>query len=153
DTEAQFNIINWIKVTPGFVFRAGESYSDPLDFCGKSLAIVSGSVPVERNMEALKAGCAAGGLPEPVVDAYGDQNASIVAVMSGSNDTTVMGPASALYIANTRSDRLAAFSAETDIFAVGIFSGMGMSKAHPELAEAVLAAMETLAANGTYEAI
>lgn len=153
DTEAQFNIINWIKVTPGFVFRAGETYSDPLEFCGKSLAIVSGSVPVERNMTALKAGCAAAGLAEPRVDAYGDQNATIVAVLSGRNDTTVMGSASALYVANTQSDRLAAFSAETDIFAVGIFSGMGMAKQNPDLARAVLAAMETLAESGAYEAI
>ena len=153
DTEAQFNIINWIKVTPGFVFRAGETYSDPLDFCGKSLAIVSGSVPVERNMEALKAGCAAANLEEPRVDAYGDQNATIVAVLSERNDTTVMGSATALYIATNQSDRLAAFSAETDIFAVGIFSGMGMTKQNPELATAVLAAMEKLATDGTYEAI
>jgi polar amino acid transport system substrate-binding protein len=153
DTEAQFNIINWIKVTPGFVFRAGESYGDPLDFCGKSLAMVSGSVPVERNMDALKAGCAAANLPEPKVDAYGDQNATIVAVLSGRNDTTVMGSASALYIASTQSDRLAAFSAETDIFAVGVFSGMGMAKQNPELATAVLAAMNKLLADGTYEAI
>lgn len=152
-TEEQFNIINWIKVTPGFVFRAGETYQDPLDFCGKSLAIVSGSVPVERNMEALKAGCAAAGLGEPAVDAYGDQNATIVAVLSGRNDTTVMGSASALYIASTQGDRLSAFSAETDIFEVGIFSGVGMSKQNPELAEAVLAAMEKLASDGTYQAI
>ncbi|SFZ84693.1 amino acid ABC transporter substrate-binding protein, PAAT family [Devosia enhydra] len=152
-TEEQFNIINWIKVTPGFVFRAGETYSDPLDFCGKSLAIVSGSVPVERNMEALKAGCAAAGKAEPIVNAYGDQNATIVAVLSGRNDTTVMGSASALYVASTQSDRLAAFSAETDIFQVGVFSGMGMSKQNPELATAVLAAMEKLAADGAYEAI
>ena len=152
-TEEQFNIINWIKVTPGFVFRAGETYADPLDFCGKSLAIVSGSVPVERNMEALKAGCAAAGKAEPIVNAYGDQNATIVAVLSGRNDTTVMGSASALYVAATQSDRLAAFSAETDIFQVGVFSGMGMSKQNPELATAVLAAMEKLAADGAYEAI
>lgn len=153
DTEAQFNIINWIKVTPGFVYRADESYSDPLDFCGKNIAIVSGSVPVERNMEALKAGCAAAGLPEPSVDAYGDQNATLVAVLSQRNDTTVMGSASALYVANTQSDRLAAFSAETDVFGVGLFSGLGMAKHNPELAEAVLAAMNVLAEDGTYEAI
>lgn len=153
DTEAQFNIINWIKVTPGFVFRAGESYSDPLEFCGKKVAIVSGSVPVERNMEALKAGCAAAGLPEPTVDGYGDQNATIVAVLSERADTTVMGSASALYVANTQKERLSAFSAETDVFGVGVFSGMGMSKQNPELAEAVLAAVNSLAENGTYEAI
>ncbi len=74
-------------------------------------------------------------------------------MLSGRNDTTVMGSASALYVAATQSDRLAAFSAETDIFQVGVFSGMGMSKQNPELATAVLAAMEKLAADGAYEAI
>lgn len=153
DTEAQFNIINWIKVTPGFVFRAGETYSDPIEFCGKKVAIVSGSVPVERNMEALKAGCIAAGQPEPTVDGYGDQNATIVAVLSERADTTVMGSASALYVANTQKERLAAFSAETDVFGVGVFSGMGMSKQHPDLAQAVLAALNVLDENGAYEAI
>lgn len=151
--EEDFNIVNWVKVTPGFVYRAGETYGDPMDFCGKNLATVSGSVPVERNMEALKKACADAGKPEQTVNAYGDQNATIVAVLSGRDDAAVMGSASALYVAKQQGDKLGGFSAETDVFGVGLYSGFGLPKANTELAEALLAAMKSLQANGTYKAI
>lgn len=149
-TEEQFDIIAWVRVTPGFVFRADDEYADAMDFCGSNMAIVSGSVPVENNMTALTAACEEAGLPAPVVNAYGDQNATIVAVLSGRDDASVMGSASALYVASQQRERLAAFSAETDVFGVGLFSGLGIAKGKPELAEAVLAAMQSLSDDGTY---
>ena len=149
-TEEQFDLIPWVRVTPGFVFRAGEDYADALDFCGARMAIVSGSVPVENNMTALTKACEQAGNPAPVVNAYGDQNATIVAVLSGRDDASVMGSASALYVASQQRDRLGAFSAETDVFGVGLFSGLGIAKGNAELAEAVLAALRSLADDGVY---
>src|SRR5690606_16125967 len=88
--EQDFDIINWIATTPGFIYRAAESYADPMDFCGMRVAIVSGSVPVERNMEALATACEAAGRPAQQVDAFGDQNAMVVGVLSGRSDAAVV---------------------------------------------------------------
>jgi|GEM_PF-2356541 len=151
--EEDFSIINWIAVTPGIVFRAGETFTEALDFCGHSIAIVSGSVPVERNMEAMKTACTEAGLPEQTVDAYGDQNATVVAVLSGRNDGAMMGSASALYVAKTQADKLDAYNAASDIFGVGLFSGLGVPIENVDLTAAVEAAMQSLHASGTYEAI
>lgn len=151
--EEEFSIINWIAVTPGIVFQRGKSFSKALDFCGHSVAIVSGSVPVERNMDAMKKACTEAGLPEQTVDAYGDQNATVVAVLSGRNDGAMMGSASALYIAKTQADKLDAYNAASDIFNVGLYTGLGVPLDNEELTAAVEASMRHLLDSGTYKAI
>ena len=135
------------------VFRAGENYSDPLDFCGRSLGIVSGSVPVEQTVSKLRAACMDAGRAELRVATYSDQTAMLIAVLSGRNDGAVLSSASALYIAETQARRLDAFQVETDIFGVGVYSGLGIPATNRALGEAVLAAMTSLLKSGEYRAI
>lgn len=148
--EQDFDIINWIATTPGFIYRAAESYADPMDFCGMRVAIVSGSVPVERNMEALATACEAAGRPAQQVDAFGDQNAMVVGVLSGRSDAAVVSSASALYMAKQQPDSIGAFAAKSDVFGVGLYSGVGIPPAQAELSDAVLAAMTSLFDSGEY---
>jgi polar amino acid transport system substrate-binding protein len=151
--EKDFDVVAWVETSPGFVFPKGQTYTDVLDYCGKKLAIVSGSAATEANMEKLKAACTAAGKPEQSVDGYGDQNAMVVSVLAGRADAAVLGSASALYIAAAQPEKLDAMAAESDIFGIGQYSGLGLLKDDPALSQAILSAMNALKANGVYDKI
>ncbi len=152
EVEKELDVIPWTKTSPGFLYRAEETRNDVLEFCGVKFGIVSGSIPAERNMEALTKACAAAGKPEQEVAGYSDQNAMILALEAGRADAVLMTSAAAAYAASVRGDRLKAFMAESDIFGVGQFSGVVLKKGEP-LSEVVLEAMQKLQADGVYDRI
>jgi polar amino acid transport system substrate-binding protein len=151
--EKDFDVIAWVETSPGFVFAKEQSFADVMDFCGKRLAIVSGSAATEANMEKLKAACTAAGKPEQSVDGYGDQNAMIVSVLAGRADAAVLGSAGALFIADAQPEKLGALAIDSDIFGIGQYSGLGLLKDDPALSAAILSGMSALKANGVYDQI
>jgi polar amino acid transport system substrate-binding protein len=152
DTEKEVDIIPWVKTSPGFVYRAQASFGTVLDFCGKAFGIVSGSIPAERNMQALSKACVAAGKPEQSVSGFGDQNAMILGVEAGRVDAALVSSATGLYIEKVRAGRLKAFVADSDIFGIGQYSGAVTRKGDP-LSEILLAAMAKLQATRVYDAI
>ena len=152
ETEKEMDVIPWVKTSPGLLFRAQENYNQILDFCGKAIAIVSGSIPAERNMQALAKACAAANQKEPVVSGFSDQSAMILGVEAGRIDAATVSSASALYYEKIRASRLKAFVADSDIFGVGQYSGIFSRKGDP-MSDLVTQAMHKLQAEGTYAAI
>jgi polar amino acid transport system substrate-binding protein len=152
EAEKEMDVIPWVKTSPGLLYRAQAAYNTILDFCGKAMGIVSGSVPAERNMQALAKACIAANHKEPAVSGFGDQNSMILGVEAGRIDAATVLSASALYIEKVRAGRLKAFVADSDIFGIGQYSGILLRKGDP-LSEIVVQAMQKLLTDGSYAAI
>jgi polar amino acid transport system substrate-binding protein len=153
DAEKDADVITWVKTLLGIVHRNDLAVSDVQDFCGRSIGMVGGSVPLERLMAALVKVCKAAGKPEPTVSSFGDQNAMILALEARRIEAAAMSYAAALYAEKMRAPRLKAFAPEGDVFGTALNSGLLTRKADPRLGEAVLAAMLKVKAAGLYAAI
>ncbi len=146
------DIVTWILATPAFLFPAGDDVTDTLDFCGKPLARVAGSVPMTAAFDTLSEECVANGLEPVEALEFADRAATQLAVLSGRAAGTGTTPADAAYTAQERSEEFSFIIGEQDRFVVS-YLGFATRKDDTELRDAMLAAMQQLFDDGTYASI
>ncbi|MFT4085418.1 MAG: ABC transporter substrate-binding protein [Nocardioides sp.] len=143
--------IDTLKVEMRMLVPAGNPDNiDPDDLCGTTAGESAGS----QQLQLLKADakkCAAEGKPKMTVLTFTDPSESFLAVTSGRTDYTVQDPALAAYTAkqNSKLELL-------DDHVMGdtpIAEGWVVDKDDPELAEAIVAAIKSLIADGTWQKI
>lgn len=151
DRRKQVSFVDTLKVALRILVAAGNpKHINPDDLCGTTAGESAGSQQLQL-LQTLATQCAAAGKPKLKVLTFTDPAESFLAVTSGRTDYTVQDPALAKYTA----DQNKKFE-ELDQSIKGdeaIPEGWVVAKDNTQLAEAIVAAVKQLMADGTWQKI
>lgn len=133
----------------GLLVRKGAATVDVNNLCGKTMALTTGSAQTAI-VESLSAKCVQAGKPEIGKVFYPSSADSYLAVANGRGDGFVTARAVAVYISriNPRLD-----VAPGSLDGLESISGLAVGKENHALYQAMLIAMESAVADGSYAAI
>ncbi|MFF0558088.1 ABC transporter substrate-binding protein [Streptomyces sp. NPDC004266] len=151
------DFVDYLNAGPGWLVRKGnpEKIAVVTDVCGKPVGVQTGTnhQKLLRQRQEL---CKAKGLPPIEILAFSKDSEAQLALRSGKVIADYLDEVTAAYVAST-ADGGRSFSTVTGREAVGEYSaspmGIGVSKDHPGLKEAVQAALQSLMDDGSYRKI
>lgn len=125
---------------------------DPADFCGRKIAVQSGTWH-EEIVNGFNKTCTDSGKAAIEVLPFGTQTEALTRVAAGGSDATISGGSTIGYAVKQSGGRL-----ETMVATVGAFSergpnGIAVAKADLELTQLVADTVNALIADGTYQAL
>jgi polar amino acid transport system substrate-binding protein len=125
---------------------------DPADYCGRKIAIQSGSWHEGIITEASKA-CVAAGKGELEVLPFATQTEALTRVAAGGADATVSGSSTLGYAAKQSNGALETIMPPSGPFAERGPNGIAVVKSDMELTQLVADTVNQLIADGTYQAL
>lgn len=151
DRRKQVSFVDTLKVALRILVPAGNPKGiNPADLCGTTAGESAGSEQLQL-LQTLAAQCASQGKPKLKVLTFTDPSESFLAVTSGRTDYTIQDPALAKYTAdqNKKFEEL-----DQDIAGdTAVPEGWVVGKDNTQLANAIVAAVKQLMANGTWQKI
>lgn len=133
----------------GLLVRKGATAIDVNNLCGKTLALTQGSAQIAI-AEKLSAACVAANKPKIEMTFYPDSADTYLAVANGRGDGFLTARAVGVYIAKGNPKLDVAPGALTGMDSI---SGIVVGKANDGLYKALLLAMESAVADGSYAAV
>ncbi|MGY1806967.1 transporter substrate-binding domain-containing protein [Blastococcus sp. SYSU D00669] len=152
EREATLDIVTHSVSAPTFMSAKGSGFSEPVDLCGRNIALISSSVPLNAAFDTLTALCQEEGEDAPTKIDLAQRADLQLAVQSGRADAYGTTPAEAAYTTQQAEDKWEFFIADEDPFVVTQL-GAAFTKDNTELRDAIHAALQELFDNGTYEEI
>jgi polar amino acid transport system substrate-binding protein len=148
EREKQLDFVTYFTVTEGFYVPAGSktTFDGLASLCGHTVAVESGTTEQDDAQNQAKA-CQAAGKPADNVLVFQDQNAANLAVSSGRAEVGFSDAHVARYIVDTSNGQ---FKLTGTPFSPAPY---GIALPKNGIAQAVLAAVKDLMANGTYTKI
>ncbi|MEU7697094.1 ABC transporter substrate-binding protein [Streptomyces sp. NPDC039028] len=148
------DFVDYLNAGPGWLVAKGnpENIAVVTDVCGKAVGVQTGTNH-QKLLQQRQELCKAKGLPPITILAFSKDSEAQLALRSGKVIADYLDEVTAAYVAAT-ADGGTSFSTVAGRKAVGEYSaspmGIGVSKAHPGLKEAVRAALQSLMDDGTY---
>ncbi|CEA09775.1 Lysine-arginine-ornithine-binding periplasmic protein precursor [Arthrobacter saudimassiliensis] len=137
----------YLAANVALIFPEGNSYAEPEDLAGKTVAVQRGSVQAST-VEAVSADLEAAGEEPITVQSYDDPVTAINAVMNGKADAA---GETEIFASNFFSEERAGLDFEPTFFPTG--SVTGFLYKNGELEDALTAAMDELRTDGTLAGI
>ncbi|GGV00240.1 ABC transporter substrate-binding protein [Streptomyces litmocidini] len=151
------DFVDYLNAGPGWLVKKGnpEKIAVVTDVCGKPVGVQTGTNH-QKLLQQRQELCKAKGLPPIEILAFSKDSEAQLALRSGKVIADYLDEVTAAYVAST-ADGGTSFSTVTGRQAVGEYSaspmGIGVSKDHPGLKEAVRAALQSLMDDGSYRRI
>lgn len=123
---------------------------DPADLCGVQVAVTQGSSQ-QGIVQRISDECVAAGKPAIQIEVFAESAATILAVQNGRAASMLMGTAGGVYLQQTEASDLQV--SEGYVPGTDALSGFIVAKDNDALAKALQLALQSLMADGTYEAI
>ncbi|MFG3345668.1 ABC transporter substrate-binding protein [Streptomyces sp. NPDC048018] len=148
------DFVDYLNAGPGWLVGKGNPAKIAVvtDVCGKPVGVQTGTNH-QKLLEQRQQLCAAKGLPPIEILTFSKDSEAQLALRSGKVVADYLDEVTAAYVAST-ADGGKAFSTVTGRAAVGEYSaspmGIGISKDHAGLKEAVRAALQSLMDDGSY---
>jgi polar amino acid transport system substrate-binding protein len=147
------NFVSYFDSGSLWAVKAGNpTRFDPADYCGRKIAIQSGSWHEGIISEASKA-CIAAGKPELDVLPFATQTEALTRVAAGGADATVSGSSTLGYAAKQSNGALETIAPPDGIFAERGPNGIAVVKSDMALTQLVADTVNQLIADGTYQAL
>ncbi|MFB9776558.1 ABC transporter substrate-binding protein [Brevibacterium otitidis] len=153
ERQEQATFIDWVQEYVVFAVQAGNPQEiDGLDTtCGKKIAVQAGG-SAEAVIKEQSTTCEDGGEEAIEVQSYKDQPSAILSVQSGRADAFFSSRAPLTYFVNDSDGQLELVGTEDKNGFGDLYQGIMVPK-DSEMSEVILACLEELHANGTYDAI
>ncbi|MER5736786.1 ABC transporter substrate-binding protein [Streptomyces sp. NPDC002262] len=151
------DFVDYINAGPGWLVEKGnpENIAVVTDVCGKPVGVQTGTNH-QKLLQQRQELCRAKGLPPIEILAFSKDSEAQLALRSGKVVADYLDEVTAAYVA-AEADGGKTFSTVTGRRAVGEYSaspmGIGVSKDHPGLKEAIQAALQSLMDDGSYRKI
>ena len=147
------NFVSYFDSGSLWAVKAGNPTKfDPNDYCGRKIAIQSGSWHEGIISEASKA-CVAAGKAELEVLPFATQTEALTRVAAGGADATVSGSSTLGYAAKQSNGALETMMPRGGPFAERGPNGIAIAKSDVELTQLVADTVNQLIAEGTYQAL
>lgn len=153
ERQEQATFIDWVQEYVVFAVQAGNPQEiDGLDTtCGHKIAVQAGG-SAEAVIKEQSTTCEDGGEEAIEVQSYKDQPSAILSVQSGRADAFFSSRAPLTYFVNDSDGQLELVGTEDKNGFDDLYQGIMVPK-DSELTDVILACLEELHANGTYDAI
>jgi polar amino acid transport system substrate-binding protein len=148
EREQIVDMVNYYTAGTQWASRADDSV-DPDDACGLTVAVQAQTTPDLEEIPARSAECTAAGKPEITKLKFDTQDAATSAVVTGRASAFVADSPVTQYQVKNSKDKL---QLAGDVYDVVLY-GMPIAKENGDLGKAMVKALESLAADGTYQAI
>ncbi|MFE2009117.1 ABC transporter substrate-binding protein [Streptomyces sp. NPDC059491] len=151
------DFVDYLNAGPGWLVKKGnpENITVVTDVCGKPVGVQTGTNH-QKLLQQRQELCKEKGLPPIEILAFSKDSEAQLALRSGKVIADYLDEVTASYVAGT-ADGGRTFSTVTGREAVGEYSaspmGIGVSKDHPGLKEAIQAALQSLMDDGSYRKI
>lgn len=143
------NFVSYYKVARRWLVRGGNPTGfDPMNACGKTVAIHSGTSQ-EKVVIKLSEDCVAAGKPAIEMLPFKSQPEAQTRVAAGGADATIAGGAQVMWAAKQSDGALEAIAFEHPDYPPGL-NGIAVAKADTELTQLVADTVNELIADGTY---
>lgn len=147
DRMKQVNMVSYYNAGTQWASAAGNPKGvDPEQPCGSTVAVQKGTVQQEEDLPAKEAACKKAGKPIRVL-VYEGQDQATAAVVSGKADAMLADSPVVAYAVKQSDEKLESLG---DIYDSAPY-GYVIAQDDTELAEAILAALESLSEDGGYE--
>lgn len=148
------NFVTYANTGSEWVIKAGNPDGfDPADYCGKTIAVQSGTWH-EEQLLPISEQCVADGKPALELLPFSLQTEAMTRVAAGGAVATVSGAATGGYAVSQSNGTLEAISApEGDVFAETAPVGIAVTKADTELTQLIADTLNAMIADGTYQAV
>ncbi|EJJ31488.1 transporter substrate-binding domain-containing protein [Rhizobium sp. CF142] len=143
------DFVPYFRSTYALLVKKGMAGVDINNLCGHLLAVTQGSAQVSV-VDSLSKDCLAAGKSEIKTEIYPNGNATQLAVANGRGEGVMVGSAVGKYIQTQNTNLEMAPGLLDNRYTM---LAMLVSKKRPELKEALMLAMESAIADGSYEAI
>jgi polar amino acid transport system substrate-binding protein len=148
EREKVVDMVNYYTAGTQWASLAGKDV-DPDDACGLTVAVQAQTTPDLEEIPARSAECVAAGKPEITKLKFDNQDAATSAVVTGRAAAFVAdSPVTQYQVKNTKGK----LQLGGDVYDVVLY-GMPLAKENADLGKAMVAALESLSADGTYEEI
>lgn len=124
----------------------------PADFCGKSLGATQGAIEAKFISDLSTKYCTSQGKPAITPSLYGTAATVLLALDSGRVSADVHPGAASEYIAKTTGGKKYQILMPGNLY-LADYEGIGIAKGQTQLANALVAALRALEADGTYASI
>jgi polar amino acid transport system substrate-binding protein len=146
EREATVDFVTYFKA--GTSWAAKDTSIDPDNACGKKVAVQTGTVQDQTDLPARSKKCTAAGKPAIVVQRYENQDEATNSVSLGRADA-MLADLPVVVAATNKVPELKRIGTNYDTAPYGI----AMAKTSGTLKDAVLGAIKSLVADGTYKAV
>ncbi len=144
----QVNMVSYFSAGTQWAVKKGNPTGiTPDTACGKNVAVQTGTVQESEDLPARQAKCKAAGQPAIKVQSYQGQDEATAAVASGKADTMLADSPVGAYAVKQSGDAL---ELSGDIYDSAPY-GFVLPKTETGFADAVVAALTALKADGTYD--
>lgn len=149
EREQTLELVDWIRTDSGFLVIKGNPLDLQVieDFCGNTAGTLRGSAQAEL-LEKTSAECVAAGKPGIEIKLYDDMGSGQTQLRSGNLDGYLGGTVPLKYLAS-QVDNGDAFEVMVTTYLGGVF-GIAVPKGETAFAEALVAALQQVEADGTY---
>jgi polar amino acid transport system substrate-binding protein len=148
EREKVVDMVNYYTAGTQWASRKGDSIT-PDDACGKTVAVQAQTTPDLEEIPHRTAKCIAAGKPAINKLKFDNQDAATSAVVTGRADAFVAdSPVTQYQVKNTQGK----LELAGDVYDVVLY-GMPIAKENADLGAAMVKALESLAADGTYQKI
>lgn len=144
------SFVDYGYTTPAAYVLEGDAATDIPGLCGRKGGAQSGTEYVDVIAHRIAPACTKDGKPEPSSAEYGSADAVLLALYSGRVDFVITDSASAKEIKANAPKPVRILTSEAFPRPM---SGIAFRKSETDLGQALLAALEEVMADGTYEAI
>ena len=153
ERQEQATFIDWVQEYVVFAVQKGNpQHIDGLDTtCGRKIAVQAGG-SAESVIKEQSSTCEDGGKESIEVQSYKDQPSAILSVQSGRADAFFSSRAPLTYFVNDSGGKLELVGTEDKNGFDDLYQGIMVPK-DSEMTDVLLACLEELHANGTYDAI
>lgn len=152
----RMKVVNFVSYSDSgslWAVKAGNPSSfDPADFCGRKIAIQSGSWH-EGIVNDVDKACTTAGKPAIEVLPFATQTEALTRVAAGGSDATISGGSTVGYASKQSKGQLEVVSPTTGVFSERGPNGIAVAKADVELTQLVADTINALIAEGTYQAL
>lgn len=147
------NFISYFDSGSLWVVKAGNPDKfDAADFCGRKIAIQSGSWH-ETAVQAENETCKKSGKAEMEILPFGTQTEALTRVAAGGAEATISGSSTLAYAVKQSDGRLETMQPAAGVLGERGPNGIAVAKADTELTQLVADTVNALIADGTYQAL
>lgn len=147
------NFISYSDTGSLWAIKAGDPTKfDPANFCGRKIAVQSGTWH-EKVVNEENEVCKKAGKPEIDILPFGTQTEALTRVAAGGADATISGSSTIGYAAKQSSGQLETLKAPSGALSEHGPNGIAVAKSDLELTQLVADTINALIADGTYKAL
>lgn len=155
-TNERMNVVNFVTYAntgSEWGVKAGNPTGfDPADYCGRVIALQSGTWH-EEQLTAYNEACVAAGKPAAELLPFALQTEATTRVAAGGADATISGAATIGYAAMQSGGTIETLKAPDGVFATTAPVGIAVTKADTELTQLIADTLNAMIYDGTYQAV